>query len=246
LATASATLRTRHGAQPYAVFLRTAAGPPVGSTVGSPAGGPGPSASVRVRRAVRALRDFYREPVAWVALFATSLLLCYGGGALMFWFHAIALGEGGPSISWYTHWLLDSTFAFVGLTPALFVIIPFASWAAGRLAEDREPLLSWTYVGVAGGLFAVATVPGPIAHDLVVGRGTWLADRATALFGDTSTPPPPAAEYPVLAELTQQLGFAVPTYLLAVAVSLVVVRALVRVRVRVRARRPGAATPGAG
>ena len=89
----------------------------------------------------------------------------------MFWFHAIALGEGGPAISWYAHWLLDSTFGFIALTPALFLIIPFAAWAAHRLAGDRVGQRPWLYVALTGGLFALVTVPGPIAHDLFVARG---------------------------------------------------------------------------
>lgn len=193
-----------------------------------PNGQPGRRGPIdRGRRVVAALIAFYRDPVAWLALAVTSILLSYGGGLLMFWFHAVQLGEGGPQISWYSHWLLDSTFGFVGLTPALVVILPFSIWAADRLAGRDDARLPWLFVAITGGMFALVTVPGPIAHDLFVGRGTWVAEKATALLGDPSAPLAPAVDYPVIASLTQQLGFAVPVYLVSTAVSLVVIRALV-------------------
>ena len=176
------------------------------------------------RAAVRGLVAFYRHRSAWLTLAVTSVALCYIGGAAMFWFHAIALGEGGPAISWYAHWLLDSTFAFIALTPALFLIIPFAAWAAGRLAAERSEHRPWLYVGLTGGLFALVTVPGPIAHDLFVARGTWLADTVTGLIGDPNRPLPPTHSYPIASTLTSQFGFAVPTYVLLAAASLVLVR----------------------
>src|SRR3954447_18486053 len=67
----------------------------------------------------RSCVSYYREPLSWLALGVTSVILCYGGGAAMFWFHSEHLGEGGPNIPWYVHWLLDSTFGFLVLTPAL-------------------------------------------------------------------------------------------------------------------------------
>jgi hypothetical protein len=59
-----------------------------------------------------------------------AIALTYGGGAAMFWFHAIELGEGGPAISPWPHWGLDSTAGFLGLTPLIAVIVPVAAWAA--------------------------------------------------------------------------------------------------------------------
>lgn len=173
---------------------------------------------------VAGLRAFYRDRIAWLALLTTSILLCYGAGAVMFWYHSVALGEGGPAISWYAHWILDSTFAFIGLTPALFLIIPFAAWAADRLAGVDQARTPWLYTAIAGGLFALATVPGPIAHDLIVGRGTWVADRITALLGNPDAALTPAKDYPIVVEMSQQFGAAVPLYLVTVAVSLLVIR----------------------
>jgi hypothetical protein len=194
---------------------------------------------------VRGVCEFYRDPSAWQALLITSVLLCYVGGALMFWFHAVALAEGGPAISWYAHWLLDSTFGFLALTPALFLIIPFAAWGAQRLAAPNDARLSWLYVAIAGGVFALVTVPGPLAHDLVVGRGTWIATRVTALVGDPAATLAPVPEYPLVATLSQQLGAAVPTYLVGVAVALLAVRGLARQRRRAAAIEARAVALGA-
>jgi hypothetical protein len=157
-------------------------------------------------------------------------MLCYVGGGAMFWFHAVELGEGGPAISWYAHWLLDSTFGFIALTPALAVIIPLAAWVAGEIGAVRPRLLPWLYAIVAGAIFAVVTIPGPLAHDLIVGRGTWIANEATTLVGDSSKPLTPVSDYPVLASLTQQLGAAVPIYLGLSLVSVLLIRRLVGVR----------------
>jgi hypothetical protein len=175
-----------------------------------------------------ALLTFYRDPVSWLALAVTSVLLSYVGGLFMFWFHAVELDEGGPAISWYAHWLLDSTFGFIGLTPVLLVVIPLAVAVSTAVVGParRRPVLA-AYVVVAGGLFALATTPGPIAHDLVVGRGTWLADRMTEWIGDPNAALSPVADYPLSAALTQQLGFGVALYLALTALSLLLVRALV-------------------
>ena len=191
--------------------------------VGSPWGIP---AGTGWRAVPRLLLGFYRDRVSWLALAVTSAMLCYVGGLVMFWFHAVELGEGGPAISWYAHWLLDSTFAFVGLTPALFLIIPLAvavSTAVTTPARRHAVLAS--YVVVAGGLFALATTPGPFAHDLIVGRGTWVADRVTAWIGDPDAALAPMRDYPVSAAVTQQLGAGVALYLALTALSVLLVRA---------------------
>lgn len=185
-----------------------------------------------VRWLIVALREFYRDSSARLALAVTAVIACYGGGALMFWYHAVALGEGGPNISWQAHWLLDSTFAFIGLTPALVLIIPFASWAANRLAGPDHSRIPWLYVALSGGLFALVTVPGPVAHDMFVGRGTWLANRVTELIGNPNAPLTPAQDYPVVVEFAQQFGFAVPTYFVVMAIALLLVRNVVSRRNR--------------
>jgi hypothetical protein len=194
-----------------------------------------PSSPRRVPRITelwRAFADFYRDPVSWLALVVSSVTLCYVGGAAMFWFHAVHLGEGGPAISPYAHWLLDSTVAFITLTPVLVVLLPAATLAAQALAGGARSLVPWLQAALGGAAFAIVTTPGPIVHDLLVGRGTWLAQRATELMGDPSAPLVPRHEYPVLASLTQQLGAGVPLYVLLMGLTVLVVRVLVGARQR--------------
>jgi hypothetical protein len=176
---------------------------------------------------LRSFVDFYRDPASRLALLVTALTMCYVGGIAMFWFHAIYLDEGGPAISWVAHWLLDSSFAFVALTPVLALIMPFAAWVA-RLVPASARLVPWVYAAVGGAAFALVTTPGPIAHDLVVGRGTWVADRATDLVGNSSTALPPVADYPPLAAMAQQLGAGVPLYITLMALIVVLLRLLLR------------------
>jgi hypothetical protein len=167
----------------------------------------------QVRDLVGALVTYYRDPLSWTALLVTSVMLCYVGGGAMFWFHSEYLGEGGPAISWQTHWLLDSTVGFIALTPALALLLPLATWAAthvvGRLHPAAVPI---GYAAMVGTAFAMLTVPGPIAHDTLVGRGTWMADRVTEWLGDPTAPATPHVHYGWLAEVTQQLGFGLPLY----------------------------------
>jgi hypothetical protein len=197
------------------------------------------------RRATTSYLTFYRDPVAWVAVAVNAVILCYVGGLAMFWFHAIHLAEGGPAISWYAHWLLDSTFGFLALTPALVLLMPPAIAAARALVGQATPgLVPWMFVAIFGFLFAVVTMPGPIAHNMFVGRGTWIANEATKLVGDPSATPPPAVHYPILADMTQQLGAGIPVYIVLTGVSLLLVRAVLGARRRgpVRLRRREFAT----
>jgi hypothetical protein len=173
---------------------------------------------------LRALAGYYRDPLSWRVLAFTTVVLCYGGGLAMFWYHSFELGEGGPQISWQVHWLLDSTFAFVLLTPVLAVILPAAGWAARSLAGSR-PILPWLYAGLAGLAFALVTTPGPVAHDLIVGRGTWAAQRVTEWLGDPSAPLRPTHEYAPLVALTQQLGFGLPLYVVLMLLTVLATRA---------------------
>src|SRR5262245_33067014 len=179
------------------------------------------------REFVRASAAYYREPLSWLALGITSVILCFGGGLAMFWFHAEHLGEGGPNIPWYVHWLLDSTFGFLVLTPALALILPLASLVAdstaGRLAPRAVPA---AYALIAGAAFAIVTTPGPIAHDLVVGRGTWIAGQATRLWGDPGAALTPVHHYSLLAKLTQQFGYGLPVYVVLMALAVLMIRSI--------------------
>jgi hypothetical protein len=166
-----------------------------------------------IARGAAMVVGYYRDPLAWLTLAVTSIMLCYVGGAAMFWFHAIHLREGGPAIAWYYHWLLDSSFGFLVLTPALAVLMPFAAWSAGALTGRATRLVPWIYTVVCGGLFAGITTPGPVAHDLMVGRGTWIANHVTAIVGNPGAAPLPHDDYPRLAQLTQQLGAGIPLYI---------------------------------
>jgi hypothetical protein len=191
-----------------------------------------------------ALRAYYRDRLSWLALGVTSLVLSYGGGLVMFWFHAIELGEGGPAISWYYHWLLDSTVGFVALTPVLAVVIPLAVYWSGIVTGTaRSRAARLTYTVLAGGMFALATVPGPVVHNTFVGRGTWVADQVTAWLGDPSAPLAPVQEYSVSALLSQQLGAAVAIYLLLTLLSLLIVRALMATRRAPAGRAPAGRVP---
>lgn len=185
---------------------------------------------------LKLVREFYRQPFAWLLLVVTDLALVYGGGAAMFWYHSYFLGEGGPAISPYLHWFVDSTAGLVGLSPVLFVILPIAAraaWDAAPRPEDgtnapdgtrttggkdgtkyvaRGSVRPVSFMAVGGILFALATAPGPIVHDRLVGRGTWLAGEITRLWGDGRPLPPHHELTPTAAILTQE-AFGLPLYL---------------------------------
>jgi hypothetical protein len=171
----------------------------------------------------RAIVGFYRDPVAWVALLVTSLLLCYAGGAAMFFIHSIYFNEGGPAISPYLHWALDSTFGFVALTPIIAVLLPLATW----LVRSRP---KWSFVLVLGGLFALVTTPGPLAHDLIVARGTPIAMVITDYFGDPTMVMAPPTHYSAAAKMAHQFLGGLPVYLVLSVVAYGLIRMLVRLR----------------
>lgn len=203
--------------------------PPDPRTVFRPAPETAPTATrqrlPQVRDLVGAVVAYYRDPFSWAALLVTSFLLCYVGGGAMFWFHSEYLGEGGPAISWQTHWLLDSTVGFVALTPALALILPLATWAATHTGRRLHPTAApVTYAVLVGTAFAMLTVPGPIAHDLLVGRGTWLADRVTEWVGDPTAPLAPHQHFGWLAAITQQLGFGLPLYVALASLAVLLLR----------------------
>jgi hypothetical protein len=178
-----------------------------------------PSVRPNVTDGWAVIRDFYRNRQGWLVLAVTTLCTSYIGGAVMFWVHSIWLGEGGPDIPPVAHWLLDSSAALIGLTPALALILPFA-------ARTARP---WQYAVAAGTAFAAVTIPGPIAHDLLVARGTWLANHVTHLLGPGNGGPAAGADdVPTIVSMGYQFAIGVPTYTLCVALAAVLIGLLSR------------------
>jgi hypothetical protein len=173
--------------------------------------------------------DFYRDPLAWFGLLLSMLILAYAGGAVMFILHAVVLGELGPAIPPVTHWALDSTLGFVGLAPIVALILPIAAWAA---CPDGGTVRPAVFAGVGGVLFALGTAPGPIAHDLLVGRGTWLANRVTEILGGTAVAEHAQHIEPVSQSLSiaMQVLVGVPTYVALVWLALRTIHAVTRTR----------------
>lgn len=180
------------------------------------------------------VRSFYSDRLAWAALVVCAVTLTYGGGAAMFWFHAIYLEEGGPEISPWLHWMLDSTAGLIGLTPPIAVILPLATWVTGRgpmgsinPAGSRRPT---RFALVGGALLAFVTAPGPVLHDTFIGRGTWLADLITDRWGGhehsyaVGTP----QEASVLLEMGQQIAVGVVIYPSVMWITVRVLRGLAR------------------
>jgi len=189
----------------------------------APAPLPPPLWPLRPRTYLRFLLDFYRDPVAWIGVAVSALILVYAGGAVMFFLHSVYLGEGGPAIHPAAHWALDSTAGLIGLTPAVALVVPLAAWVATRADGWFRPEV---YAVVAGAMFAVATAPGPPMHDLLVGRGTWVADHVTALVGSSGVPAAPPVDIPAVESIAWQVGVGLPTYAILVWLSLVLARGL--------------------
>lgn len=182
--------------------------------------------------ATQGIRAFYSRPLGWLALGVTSAVLAYGGGGVMFWFHAIYRGEAGPPISPVWHWLYDCTLGFMALTPALFLILPFALAAVRRAGIVARRLKSAAYVVVVGVLFGVVTGPGPILHDALVGRDAPLGRLAVDLFGRDAGAETAAQGHSMLSEVLLQVVVGVPVYVVAGLLALGIVRSLAGRRVR--------------
>jgi hypothetical protein len=131
---------------------------------------------------LRDIVDFYTDKRALRLLAVTTVLLTYGGGVVMFWFHAIVRGEKGPAINDVSHWFLDSSLGFFALSPVVFVLIPIASRLARSGTTPRSLKVAFWAV-LMGVTFALVTAPGPALHNLVAGEGRPLADWATGVFG---------------------------------------------------------------
>ena len=189
------------------------------------------ASAARTRKgAAQGLRAFYARPVAWVALLATSLFLSYGGGGVMFWFHAVYRGEDGPPIPDVWHWVFDATLGFLALTPALFFIMPLALWAIDRAGIGGR-LKAAAYVGLVGALFGVVAGPGPLLHGALGGRESFLGRTAVALVG---TDPAVAARnaeavaHTPLSSVLLQLAVGIPIYIGFALLALAVIRAAAR------------------
>ena len=161
--------------------------------------------------------SFYADRLGWVALAVAAVVLTYGGGAAMFWFHAIYLGEGGPRISPWLHWSLDSTAGFVGLTPPIALILPVAAWLSAPANGSINPAGSrrpFRFALIGGILLALVAAPGPILHDNLIGRGTWLADEITERWGGHEYYHSVGVPYhaPVSVKIGQQIAAGVVIY----------------------------------
>ncbi len=179
------------------------------------------------RAAAHGLRAFYSRPLAWLALGVTSTFLAYGGGGVMFWFHAIYRGEEGPPINHWWHWLFDSSLGFVALTPALFFILPAALWAVKQAGVAGAKRLAGGYVLLVGVLFGVVTGPGPFMHNALVGRDAPLGRLAVRIFGaDPSVAHVHSVAHSTLSESLLQVAVGVPVYIAAGLLALLAVRAL--------------------
>ena len=176
---------------------------------------------IRVRAtstARRALAVHYPSRRAWCSLIATSFTLAYVGGAAMYWTHAVYRGEQGPPIAHPWHWFLDSTLGFLGLTPALLVLIPLARRIAANRSSAVEAL-------ALGGLFTLVTAPGPLLHGVIAGAGTPLARWATSLVGSDpgiQSTHAHGVDHSAASEVVTQLVMGFPVYIgLAFVVGLV-------------------------
>ncbi len=187
--------------------------------------------SVR-RSALQGLRAFYSRPIGWFALLATSSFLAYGGGGAMFWFHALYRGEQGPPINDWYHWLFDSTLGFLALTPALFLILPAALAAIRRAGLKGARLSAAAYVLVVGVLFGVATGPGPLLHDILVGRDAPLGKLAVRIFGYNAAvaarTAAHGASHSALTEGLLQVLVGVPVYIVTGLLALATIRFFAR------------------
>lgn len=150
-------------------------------------------------------------------LAVTAFTLCFVGGAAMFWFHALYRGEAGPEISHGSHWFLDSTLGLFALTPLLVVLLPLVA----RLVRQ-----TWLRPLLVGAVFALATAPGPLLHDLLVGGGTPLADLAVLVFGhqEYASQATAVVQHSALSKVLGQLAVGGPVYVLLAGLAHVTLR----------------------
>jgi hypothetical protein len=181
--------------------------------------------------ASQTIRAFYSRPLGWFALIVTSLAVSYGGGGVMFWFHAIYRGEEGPAINNFAHWFFDSSLGFAALTPALFFILPGALFALDRTHLRSARAKAAVYVGMVGVLFGVVTGPGPFMHDNLVGRTAPLGRLAVRLFGFdpvVAEHSAHAVSHSAVTEGLLQVVVGVPVYVATALLALAFVRGVAR------------------
>jgi hypothetical protein len=163
---------------------------------------------------VRETAEYYADARARRLLAATSILLTYGGGVVMFWFHALYRGEQGPAINDVAHWFLDSTLGFVVLTPVIAFLIPAAERVSRSTGSQYRRVVF--YEVLVGGSFALLTGPGPALHNLIAGEGKPLANWATDLFGHNAAVAASALTAEHRSHLTEglfQVAIGVPVYI---------------------------------
>lgn len=179
------------------------------------------------------LTRFYADRGNRRALITAALLLCYGGGVVMFEVHYNIRRECGPPINAVWHWLLDSTIGFLALSPLLAVLLPAASIALDRVRPGRAtPSGVLPRALLIGSAFALATTPGPYVHDLLASQGRPLARLATAVFGQDAAAMAHNAhglEHSMLSEGLIQLAVGLPVYIVLTALALTVTRAALNV-----------------
>lgn len=176
------------------------------------------------------IREFYQDRRNLIGLLICSVILTYGGGAMLFWFHSIYLREGGPAISPWYHWLLDSTAGFVGLSPVIALIVPRAARVATRssgahTAPRTRP--AW-FAAWGGGLLALVTAPAPLLHDRFLARDTWVADKVTRLLGNGHQPSGEPQDVSAVVEMSQQVLAGMVIYIPLMGLAFFVVRGLAR------------------
>lgn len=175
------------------------------------------------------IRAFYSRPIGWVALVVHMLFVAYAGGAVMFWFHCFVRQEQGPPVNNWYHWMTDCTLCFVGLSIAMFFVLPTALTIVSFVRNLGERTKQMIYVALVGVLFALATFPGPYFHDLLVGRGTPGAQLVVDVWGYNASVARATAHNPdhswVIEGLLQVL-LGIPVYAVASLIAFRIVRAI--------------------
>jgi hypothetical protein len=176
------------------------------------------------------MTGFYTDRSSRGSLLASALMLCYGGGIVMFVVHYVIRRECGPAINAGWHWLLDSTIGFVALTPLLAVLLPAAAMILHRRTgtPPTRPAVG-PYSVLVGAVFAVATAPGPFVHNLIAGAGRPLAQLATVVFGEDQAAlahNAHAVEHSAVSEGIVQLAVGLPLYVAFTYVAISMVRSV--------------------